>query len=179
MDNEDNLPEFGIKRENEERRDGGFAIVLDPETQLYAVGKDDNDGFLRFFGGGVDEKEDMQEGVLRELVEESGLNDFLYIENIGEAYAHFRNVHKNLNRFCKTTCFLVVLKSKNSIGAKMEEHEKFSLVWVRSEDIIDNWKNKRDVENQPDHWFYFFKKAVKRAKELGYDTITDIEDLTP
>jgi hypothetical protein len=29
---ETEIPEFGIKRENEERRDGGCAIVFDPVT---------------------------------------------------------------------------------------------------------------------------------------------------
>ena len=174
MENEDNLPEFGIKREREERRDGGFAVAIDPETQLYAVGKDDDGGFFRLFGGGVDEKEDKQEGVLRELVEESGLNDFLYVEKMGDAFTHFYNTLKKVNRFAKTTCFLVVLKSKNSIGAKLEEHERFSLTWANPKEIINNWKDTRDQENQPEHWIYFLKKAVKRAQELGYDTTTNL-----
>lgn len=33
MKNEENIPEFGIKREGEERRDGGCAIAFDPKTQ--------------------------------------------------------------------------------------------------------------------------------------------------
>jgi len=177
MENEENLPEFGTKRENEERRDGGFTVVLDPRTQLYALGEDDHGGFFRIFGGGVDGKEDIQEGVLRELVEESGLNDFLYIEKIGDAYAHFHNTLKNVNRFCKTACFLVILKSRNCVGAKLEEHEKFNLTWASPEKILDNWKSTRDTKNQPEHWIYFLKKAVERAKELGYDKTTDLEKL--
>lgn len=31
--------EFGIKRENEERRDGGCAVVFDPVSQKYAVNR--------------------------------------------------------------------------------------------------------------------------------------------
>ena len=37
MDDLENILEFGIKRENEERRDGGGAVIFDPETQKYGV----------------------------------------------------------------------------------------------------------------------------------------------
>ena len=35
MENEEYIPEFGIKRDNEERRDGGVAIVFDPKSSLF------------------------------------------------------------------------------------------------------------------------------------------------
>ena len=56
-------PEFGIKRDNEERRDGGCAIVYDSITQKYAVGKHLEGNFLRLFSGGVDATEDIVEGI--------------------------------------------------------------------------------------------------------------------
>lgn len=62
--------EFGIKRENEERRDGGCAVVFDPQTQKYAVYHNLKNGLLGLYGGGFDEGEDEREGVLRELSEE-------------------------------------------------------------------------------------------------------------
>ena len=79
---EDTIPEFGIKRENEERRDGGCGIVFDASTNTFAVGRHFDNGFLRLFSGGVDPAEDIQSGVLREVTEESGLFDFKYIEKI-------------------------------------------------------------------------------------------------
>ena len=171
---EENLPEFGEKRENEERRDGGCAVVFDPKTQMYAVGEDEGDGFYRLFSGGVSDDEDIKEGTLREVVEESGLNDFLYVEKIGEAFAHYYNTLKNLNRVARVTCFLVILNSNRSIVAKLEEHEKFSLMWVGASEIFGNWEKSRDEKNQPEHWIYFLKKSIKRAKELGYDTTSFI-----
>lgn len=169
MEKEDNIPEFGIKRENEERRDGGCAAVFDPKTQLYAVGKNIGDGRLRLFSGGVDENEDMKEGVLREVIEESGLHDFLYVEKIAEAFAHYRNSSKNVNRVALSTCFLVILKSNGLVPTKLEEHEKFTLDWAKPAEIIANWESNNKDKNY-DHYIYFFEKAVKRAKELGYDT---------
>ena len=167
----DNLPEFGIKRENEERRDGGIGIVFDPKTQKYAVGKHTDGGFLRLFSGGVDAGEDIKEGTLREVIEESGLNDFLYVEQLGEVLAHYRNILRQVNRVTKATCFLIILKSANSIGAKLEEHEKFDLVWVTAEELIKHWEG-RNENKDCDHWVYFLKKADERIKELGYDKMS-------
>ena len=160
------IPEFGIKRENEERRDGGCAIVFDPKTQLYAVGKQENNARFRLFSGGVDEGENIQEGILREVVEESGLNDFLHVEKIAQAFTHFHNTLKKVNRSGMATCLLVILKSRNNVGAKLEEHEKFSLEWDTSDAIISNWQELNEDKTY-DHWIYFMKLAVERIKELS------------
>lgn len=173
MNKENDIPEFGIKRENEERRDGGCGVVLDPQTQKYAVGKQTEDGLFRLFSGGVDPNEDIEKGVLREIVEESGLSDFAYTEKIAEAFTHYYNSLRNVNRVAKATCFLVVLKSKNLIDVKLEEHEKFTLEWATAEEILSNWESKNKNKDY-DHWIYFLKKSVTRAKELGYDQASKI-----
>lgn len=158
---------FGIRRENEKKRDGGCGVVFNPATQKFAVGKIDGDGLLILFSGGVDPSEDIKEGVLREITEESGLYDFLYIEKIEEVEAHYRNILKNVNRVSNTTSFLVVLNSTNQKPLKLEEHEKFSLVWRTSNEILSNWES-RNEEKDYDHWIYFLKKGSARLKELGY-----------
>jgi len=165
------IPEFGTKRENEERRDGGCGIVFDPTSQQYAVGKQTEDGLFRLFSGGVDDSEDIKDGVLREVVEESGLYDFLYVEKIAEALTHYRNTLRNVNRVAHATCFLIVLKSADAKPTQLEEHEKFTLAWATSDQILENW-NTRNENKDYDHWIYFFDKAVARAKELGYDTVS-------
>ncbi len=165
---EKNIPEFGIKRENEERRDGGCGVVFDPETQKYAIGIYTENGNLWLFSGGVNVGEDIKDGVLREITEEGGLHDFLYIEKIAEAMCHYYNTLKKVNRVGHATCFFVVLKSRDLVQTKLEEHEKFTLVWVTAQEILDNW-NKRELNRRPEHWIYFLKKSVNRAIELGYD----------
>lgn len=162
------LPEFGIKRDNEERRDGGCGVVFDPEKQLYAVGQQFDDGLFRLFSGGVDNNEEIEAGVLREVIEESGLNDFLYIEKIAEAFTHYRNNLRNVNRVAEATCFLVILRSTRLVETKLEEHEKFSLAWATAPEILANWRA-RNENRDYDHWIYFLEVAVKRAVELGYD----------
>ncbi|MDR3519664.1 MAG: NUDIX hydrolase [Candidatus Pacebacteria bacterium] len=165
---ETDIPEFGIKREKEERRDGGCGVVFDPQSQKYAVGKQES-GLYRLFSGGVNVGEDIKDGVLREVREESGLSDFLYVEKIAEALCHFHNTLKNVDRVAHATCFLVILKSTKLMSTQLEAHEKFTLEWVTAQEILENW-NSRNQEKDYDHWIYFFKKSIARAKELGYDT---------
>jgi len=164
--------EFGIKRENEERRDGGCAVVFDPASQKYAVGKQEN-GWLRLFSGGINNGEDIKDGTLRELLEESGLHDYLYIEKVAEALAHYHNGLKNIDRVAHATCFLVILKSTDLKSTQLEEHEKFVLEWTETKELLNNWES-RNQEKNYDHWIYFFKKAVNRAIELGYDKTSAI-----
>ncbi len=161
------LPEFGIKRQNEERRDGGCAIVFDPKTQKYAVGKHWEGGFLRLFSGGVNETEEMTEGIKREVIEESGLHNFQYVEVIGSALAHYHNTLRNVNRVAKATCLLIILQSTDTLPIDHEEHEKFDLHWATAEEIRVNW-DAHNSEQELDHWFYFLDRAIMRAHELGY-----------
>ena len=166
------IPEFGIKRENEVRCDGGCAVIFDPVAQKYAVNKWSH-GLLGLISGGVDDSEDIQEGVLREVEEESGLHDFLYVEKIAEAMTHYHNIVKKLNRVGKATDFLIILRSRDQKPLKLEAHEKFTLDWVSAQEILDNWAERND-DHGADHWIYFLKKSVARARELGYDTTSEI-----
>ncbi len=173
MNDSQTIPEFGTKRENEERRDGGCAVVFDPATQRYAVNKHDDNGLLILFSGGVGPEEDIQEGILREVVEESGLHDFLYVEKIGEAMTHYYHFAKKLNRVAHATCFLVILKSADLVETHLEAHEKFTLLWKTADEIFTNW-HEHNATHDHDHWIYFMKKTVARAKELGYDTTSTL-----
>lgn len=171
MNQEEKILEFGIKRENEERRDGGFAIIFDPEKQLYAVGLHHSSDFLYLFGGGRNEGENKKDGIIREVREESGLHDFLHVEEIGEAMVHYFHSIKKVNRITLAACFLIVINSTNLVDTEPEEHENFALTWVKKEDLVFNWKNNRDDENQPHHWIYFLEKVHKRLIDQGHTTI--------
>lgn len=167
------IPEFGIKRENEERRDGGVGIVFDPKTQKYAIGKQHENGSLRLFSGGVDPDEDLEKGILREVTEESGLYDFLHVENVGQGFAHYYNSLRKVNRVTLSTCLLIILKGIDLKPVKLEEHEKFSLTWATQDELINDLKA-RNQEGNNDHWIYFMEKTITRIKELGYDKMSKI-----
>lgn len=162
------IPEFGIARENEERRDGGCGVIFDPATQRYAVGQRNTDGLMLLFGGGVSEDEPIEQGVLREVEEESGLHDFLHVEHIAEALTHYHNAAKKVNRVAHARCFLLVLNSTVTKPTKLEAHEDFSLAWTTPEELIAHW-NEWNSEKEYDHWIYFMEKGKQRAQELGYD----------
>ena len=142
-------------------------LFRSPKTQKYAVYKNISDNQLGLFGGGINKGEDIKDGVLREVVEESGLYDFLRIEKIGKVIAHYYNKSKDINRITNTTFFLVVLKSKNVINTKLEDHEKFVLDWVEVKEIISELRL-RNQQKDYDHWIYFIKEAVKKLKKLDY-----------
>jgi 8-oxo-dGTP pyrophosphatase MutT (NUDIX family) len=158
--------EFGLKRENEERRDGGCAIVYDPKGGKFAVGRQFGNGRLRFFSGGVDSNEDIQAGIIREVIEESGLHDFGHIEKLAEAMTHYYNSLRNVNRVAHATCYLIVLNSRDLLPVKLEEHEKFELVWASADEILANFK-KENANQDNDHWIHFMEKGIQRLRELG------------
>lgn len=160
------IPEFGIKRENEVKVAGGCGIILNPETGLLAVGKQE-DGIYRLFSGGVNEGEESTAGILREIEEESGLYDFAHVEKIAEAITHFYNSLKNSNRAGHAACLLCVLKSSDRKPTRLEAHEKFNLEWVTLEELLKNWQEHNQNKDY-DHWIYFLEKAEARLRELKY-----------
>lgn len=173
MKDTETILEFGTKRENEERRDGGCAVVFDPESQKYAVYENLKNGLLGFYGGGIESGEDDVIGTLRELTEESGLINFSHVEKVDKVYVHYFNSNKNVNRFAYAICILVILQNTDCIETKLEEHEKFKLIWVTKEELLISF-NDRNKNKDVDHWIYFLEKAKTRIKELGYDTTSKI-----
>ncbi|MFA5750895.1 MAG: NUDIX domain-containing protein [Candidatus Paceibacterota bacterium] len=164
--------EFGIKRENEERRDGACAVVFSPSRQKYAVGRDTyGKNILRLFGGGYEKDEEKEESIKREIKEESGLYDFLQVEEIDTVMCHYANSLRGVNRVAESTCFLVILKSDKTIERNLESHEKFELVYVDYEDMIKIWKENNSEKNF-DHWLHFIDKARRRIVELGYGKVS-------
>lgn len=165
---EEKFLEFGIKRENEERRDGGCCIVFDIKTKKYAVYKHPRSDILGLFGGGFDIEEDEKDGCLRELVEESGLVDYLYTEKLDKVITHYFNNNKMINRVAYATCYLVILNSLKKEETRLENHEtNFKFILASHDDILNSWiinNNNKDY----DHWIYFFEKARSRLIELGY-----------
>ncbi len=171
--------ETGEKRENEQFRDGGCGIVFDPETQKYAVAKWHSSYIAKgrkqsisLFAGGVEDGEDMKDGVTREVIEESGLYDFKYIEQIERAFAHYFNAAKQVNRFAPATCFLYILNSRAQKDQHLEGHENFEVVWMDANEIIDAW-NAYNQDGTYNHYIRFMTEATARAIELGYDMTSD------
>ncbi len=163
--------EFGMKRPNEERRDGGCALIFDPKSQKYAVYQRPN-GFVGIFGGGVEKGEDVLKGIMREVEEESGLHDFEKVEEVEVIDAHYFHAAKKLNRVAGATCLLAILKSAATKEVRLEDHEDFNLVWMNA-DEIEAKLHERNANKDVDHWVRFLPLAISRAIELGYDKTSD------
>lgn len=126
-----------------------------------------SDGALRLFSGGVSADEDITEGILREVREESGLHDFAEVELIGKAFTHYHNTLRKVNRVTLATCLLIILKSADVRPVELEEHETFSLVWASAEELLADM-NARNGNKDNDHWIYFMEKPLARLKEKGF-----------
>lgn len=164
--------ETGITQKNETRRDGGCAVIFDAESQKYAVATS-SDGLIRLFSGGVEDSEDLEKGVLREVTEETGLYDFKHVEKIQTCFAHFYNKRKDVQRVGMASCFLVILKSKKEKDKKLEPHEvDLHLSWLSPSEILENW-NSHNIKNELDHWITFLQQSVAHAIELGYDKVSN------
>jgi len=167
--------ETGVRHEDEERRDGGCGVIFDPATQKYAVATHP-DGLVRLFAGGVGGEEDLEQGVLREITEESGLYGFGEVEKIRSCFTHYYNRRKKVYRSAFATCFLVILKSDARKEQKLEPHEKgFELTWMTPQEIVQNW-NDHNEHHDIDHWLIFLREAVARAIELGVDRTNKASD---
>lgn len=164
-------PETGIKRENEQFADGGSSVVFDPKTQKYAFPRFDTNGNIALFAGGRKEGEDLYDGILRELREESGLTHVKHYEEVCVAYGHYYHTLKHLNRRAKATALLVILEDANTVEPQLEPHEKFHLEWHDAADVLAIWQ--QDEGHNYEHYILFLKQAVGRAIELGYDKASD------
>ena len=163
--------ETGLKRENEEFRDGGAGVVFDPLSQKYAVALWQSGG-ISLFAGGPDEGENVKDAIIREVKEESGLYDFAYTEWIETSYAHYYHRAKLLNRVARAECMLIVLNSTDTLPVQHESHETFELAWKSAEEIKAKWLNDNDG-GRYDHYLRFLNESVSRAIELAYDTTSD------
>jgi leucyl-tRNA synthetase len=165
------IPEFGVKRDNEQFADGGCSIVFDPVAQRYATLRNEK-GFLVLPSGGMKPGEDPKTTVLRETEEETGLYDFKSIESLGEVNAHYHHHTKNLDRVAHATCLLIVANSTKTKATKLEDHEKeMVLEWITPDEAIANWQSRED--KGAEHWIYLMTQGVGRLIELGIDTTSD------
>lgn len=163
--------ETGIRRENEEFKDGGAGVVFDPKTQKYAIGLFPN-GKPLLFAGGVNKGERVYDAILREVQEESGLHNFKHIEHMGVSYAHYFNTAKQVNRVARAECLLIILENTDIKKHAREDHEQFELAWMSAQEIRAWWVA-NDKSDDFKHYIRFLDEAVGRAIELGYDITSD------
>jgi leucyl-tRNA synthetase len=145
--------------------------VFDPKTQKYAFLQIEKNGNIALFAGGRKDGEDLHEGILRELREESGLTHIKYYEEVCTVYGHYYHTLKEINRRARATVLLVILEDTEAVETQLEEHEKFHPVWLDADEVLAKWKASNG--GHYDHYILALEQAVGRAIELGYDKKSD------
>lgn len=158
--------EFGTQRENEQSRDGVLGVVFDPQSKKYAVYQKNDDNNFGLFGGGIDQGEQPEIAIIREVKEESGLCNFQQIIELGKFKAHYFNPLKNIPRVTSAVAYLLLLENTKTVETKLESHENFKLYWASFDEILNNLYL-RNNDNDYDHWIYFLKQSHEILIKIG------------
>jgi leucyl-tRNA synthetase/ASC-1-like (ASCH) protein/ADP-ribose pyrophosphatase YjhB (NUDIX family) len=159
------VPDFGTPKENETYVNGSCAVVYSPEKNKFAILKW-NYGLFGLIAGGQKDGEVLEEVIRRELIEEGGFSNIQKLERLWQASAHYYNEAKNTYRHADTVAFLAIVDESTQLQ-KLEEHEKFELMWVTPEEIMQNWNHLNESIGL-NHWITFLDKALHKLKESGY-----------
>lgn len=131
------------------KRTAARAIVLHDDQMLLIYTKRYNDYSIP--GGGVDEGEDIKEGLIRELREETGARDIKIIGEYGD-YEEYRPTHyKEYDIMHMMSHFYICNASKELGQANPEDYEVANgsvAVWVNIHEAIKH--NKSVIKSQED-----------------------------
>jgi leucyl-tRNA synthetase len=104
-----------------------------------------------FLTGGVENGEDSEETLKRELEEETGYFNLKFIKRLGRRHAKFYHVPKKENRFGHFTYFHVQLENGEQKEISKEEKDKHDLVWISPEEM----EKFLTSESNRDEWIKF------------------------
>lgn len=149
-------------------REAARAIVLKGSKILMVY---TNKGDYKFPGGGVKKKENMQEALKREVMEETGY----VVSEVGEEAG--RIIQRSINQYDEAGIFEMtsyyyfcsVLEEPQSQHLEQYEREQeFTPVWIELDEVINNnemilRKNKKDMNP----WVRRETLALKRIREYG------------
>lgn len=131
-------------------RTAARAVVVDGENILLLYTKRYND--YSFPGGGVDEGEDIQEGMIRELEEETGAKDIEIISEYG-IYEEIKPIWKKEYDFIHMVSHFYICDIHKELGeSNLEDYEVkngMDARWVNIHEAIEH--NKRVIEAQPEN----------------------------
>jgi leucyl-tRNA synthetase len=130
-------PVSGEKQGDEVEKDAVVVVLRNPKTNEVLLldwgPRQDRWGGTLLIGGGIDKGEDVIEGAVREIIEESGYTHVKHIATTPFAFHnyYFSNV-KNQNYYARVTGVLFDLVDETQQAQNLDEGEKnkFSLKWV-------------------------------------------------
>lgn len=121
--------------ENKTKKAQVVLAVVDSDRQsfdfLLLQTNEKRGNFWQNVTGKIDEGETFEEGGLREVIEETGLNIESIIDIIDLGISH--NFTDDKKRNCHEKCFLIIAEKKWPIKIDSKEHQQFK--WVTMETL--------------------------------------------
>jgi 8-oxo-dGTP pyrophosphatase MutT (NUDIX family) len=160
----DQILEFGKKRENAEYRKTVVGILYNPRTKLFGYLDWVKFGWTGFITGGVETGEELIDALKREITEETGFNDYEIIDKLGlQIISRYFAENKNVWREAEMHGFLIILNSGKHKPVESEESENFELKWDSFEIILQKLKT---IPKSDKNSFEALIEFLNRAKEL-------------
>lgn len=117
-------------------RRGVLAVLRNPKNNTYLTLRWKHEPWTTFITGGIDEGEDLVEGALREIHEETGYTNVRYVRELGgPVHTQFFASHKDENRTALGTIMLFELESDEKTEVSAEEEAKHDVVWIKEEEL--------------------------------------------
>lgn len=114
-----------------------IAIIKHWEKNEYFCLDWEKYGWKSFIIGGVEEGESPIDAVNREVMEETGYQNFNIIKKVsGEVHSHYFAAHKDENRYAETECFYVELKDEAQTKVEDEHKKNHKGLWVKKNDVF-------------------------------------------
>lgn len=155
-------------------RNTGKAIIINDENKIALVGNKEND-YLLLPGGGIDEGEDLQSGVVRECLEEIG-----YAVRIINEVGVIDDYRPRDKKHCINYCYTTKIIGGDGISIHTNDEAKIGMYtkWVDIKEALEIFKKQRSDLNDKKVAFYntgfnilrdlmFLEEAIAKNKIHG------------
>ena len=122
------------------RRNAILAVIKHWQEDKYLIVNYKKNNQKAFLTGGIEDNEDDEEGLIREIKEKSGFIDIKKIIYLCQINSKFYNEIKDINRDLICQCYFVELNSNENIGINDDEKRIQECEWIEEnqvENIID------------------------------------------
>ncbi len=127
--------ETGKKANNETKKNSIVAILYDEKNDKYLTINWHELGGRLFIGGTIKENETPLECAKREILEETGYENFELVHELSKINHHYYAYNKDKYFNIESTGFLFKLIDNEKVEQNLDEDEKFDIEWVTKEVI--------------------------------------------